>query len=192
MAFGEVGRGADPGRRRHCKAAPCGDSPLAFIPLDLGNLLLTTRLGKPNQVSPSLLMALRGSCLGQETTGPEDSAPGTPQLRPPPAWLCITMHPPQLHIPAESPSFLPAGWEMATFTPGYLSVALTPRFPISQWDIDAHCGSFVQAKRSLSLSLFFICICVEDNHSSEGYSHHKSTMTLFSPSLSLSTVLLYN
>lgn len=97
------------------------------------------------------------------------------------------------HIPVErSLAFLPAAWEMATSTPGYLYVALTPCFPILLWDIDAHRGSFVQAKRSLSLSLFFICICVEDNHSSEGYSHHKSTMTLFSPSLSLSTVLLYN
>lgn len=65
-------------------------------------------------------------------------------------------------------------------TPG----ALTPSFPISPRDKDAHRGSTVQAEGSPSL-LCFICICVEDNNSSEGYSHHKSTMTLFSPSPSL-------
>lgn len=141
MAFGEVAWGADPGWRRRCKAAPHRDSPLAFIPLDLG---------KPNEVSPSLLMALRGTCLGQEMAGPGDSTPGTLQLRPPPAQLCTAMHPPQLHIPVESQSFLPAAWEMAASTPRYLYVALTPCFPILLWDIDAHRGSFVQAKRSLS------------------------------------------
>lgn len=62
--------------------------------------------------------------------------------------------------------------------------ALTPSFPISPRDKDAHRDSTLQAEGSPSL-LCFICICVEDNHSSEGYSHHKSTMTLFSPSPSL-------
>lgn len=102
--------------------------------------------------------------------------------------LGITRDPLQLHSPVESASFLPAAWEMATSTPRYIYLPLTPCFPTSQSDTDAHCSSLVQTKGSLSLSLsvsfFFVCICVEDNHSSEGYSHHKSTMTLFSPSLS--------
>lgn len=92
--------------------------------------------------------------------GPEDSySPGLPL----PICTSLCIHPPQLHIPVESPSFLPAAWEVATSTPGYLYMALTPYFPVSQWDIDSHRGSFVQTKRSLSLSLslsfFYLHLC---------------------------------
>lgn len=67
--------------------------------------------------------------------------------------LCITRHPLHLYIPVESPSFLPAAWETSTITPRYVYLPLTPYFPTSQWDADAHWSSFVQTKRSLSLSL---------------------------------------
>jgi len=98
-----VGWGTDPGWSR---AAPRRDSLLAFIPLDLGDLQ-ETHPGESIAADGSVRVLLGAA----EMAALEGLTPGTLQLRPAPAQLRITLHPLQLHIPVESPSFLPAAWE---------------------------------------------------------------------------------
>lgn len=185
MVFGEVGWGAGHGWRRCCEAASCRDSLLAFITLSFPS-------GKPSQVNPSLLGALRGSCLGQEMAGTEDSIPGILQLRPPARHHQPSSAAPQPRGKSLFPSSSLGNGHVHSqvHLPGFNS--LFPYLSVRLMLIAVVLCKPRGLSPFLSLFLFFICICVEDNHSSEGYSHHKSTMTLFSPSLSLSTVLLYN
>lgn len=131
MAFGEVGWGADPGRGRHWdgETRP-GESTAAdgsaWVERGAGD-------GWTRGLSPWDPAAQASSCLAEHHRA-SSTAP----------------HP-------SGKSIFPSNsLGKATSPPRYPHVALTPCFPPSLWDIAAHRGRFVQAKRSLSPSFFFL------------------------------------